>query len=90
MYVPTYAAATIAILVTIRVLVSDRFQLGYDTYWFEKYAMITDSIITNKSTEDIKLKFPNGKEMLINDTAAYTSENTLELNINTLVELIIC
>ena len=43
-YVSTYAAATIAILITIGALVSGKFQLGYDTDWLEKYAMITDSI----------------------------------------------
>lgn len=34
-YVSTYAAATIAILITIGALVSDKFQLGYDTNWLE-------------------------------------------------------
>lgn len=84
-YVSTYAAATIAILITIGALVSDKFQLGYDTNWLEKYAMITDSIITNKSTNDIKLKLSNGKEVLIqsNGTVAYTSQNTLVVNKDT-------
>lgn len=84
-YVSTYAAATIAILITIGALVSGKFQLGYDTDWLEKYAMITDSIITNKSTNDIKLKLSNGKEVLIqsNGTVAYTSKNTLVVNKDT-------
>lgn len=84
-YVSTYAAATIAILITIGALVSGKFQLGYDTDWLEKYAMITDSIITNKSTDDIKLKLSNGKEVLIqsNGTVAYTSKNTLVVNKDT-------
>ena len=47
--------------------------------------MITDSIITNKSTDDIKLKLSNGKEVLIqsNGTVAYTSKNTLVVNKDT-------
>ena len=84
-YISTYAAAAIAILVTIGVSIFGKYQSGNDYDWLEKYAMIADSATTIKSINDIKLKLSNGKEVFIqpNSTIAYTSKNTLMVNTDT-------
>lgn len=85
LYLSTYAAAAVALFLTIGMLVARQFGPDAPDNWLEAFALQTDSTAHSTHADSIQLRLADGKEMLIpsHQTVTYSSGNTILVGTDT-------